>query len=106
MINLEFELAHVGPFRPVSVGSPTRPSVRASFNPPQRPLWSRAHPVDTFRITGAVRAHRHSRHAVPDRMSTNFNMQPSLRWRGLWLALGWAIAAGIVWLSLMPSPPK
>jgi VanZ family protein len=30
----------------------------------------------------------------------------NLRWRALWLALGWAIAAAIVWLSLVPSPPK
>ena len=28
-----------------------------------------------------------------------------LRWRALWLALGWALAAAIVWLSLTPSPP-
>ena len=27
-----------------------------------------------------------------------------LRWRVLWLALGWATAAAIVWLSLTPSP--
>jgi VanZ family protein len=34
-------------------------------------------------------------------------MPPSpLRWRALWVAMGWAIAAGIVWLSLTPSPPK
>jgi VanZ family protein len=30
----------------------------------------------------------------------------SLRWRALWLALGWSIAAGIVWLSLTSSPPR
>jgi len=29
----------------------------------------------------------------------------SLRSRPLWLALGWAWAAAIVWLSLTPSPP-
>lgn len=29
-----------------------------------------------------------------------------MRYRGLWLALGWAIVAAIVWLSLTPSPPK
>jgi VanZ family protein len=29
-----------------------------------------------------------------------------LRWRPLWLALGWALAAAIVWLSLAPSPPQ
>lgn len=29
-----------------------------------------------------------------------------LRWRPLWLALGWALAAAIVWLSLTPSPPR
>ena len=28
-----------------------------------------------------------------------------LRWRALWVALGWALAATIVWLSLTPSPP-
>lgn len=28
-----------------------------------------------------------------------------LRWRALWLALGWALAVAIVWLSLTPSPP-
>jgi len=34
-------------------------------------------------------------------------MPPSpLRWRALWVAMGWAIVAGIVWLSLTPSPPK
>ena len=33
-------------------------------------------------------------------------MAEALRWRVLWLALGWAIAAAIVWLSLMPSPPS
>ena len=27
------------------------------------------------------------------------------RWRVLWLALGWGMAAAIVWLSLTPSPP-
>lgn len=31
--------------------------------------------------------------------------QTPLRWRALWLALGWSIAAAIVWLSLTPSPP-
>jgi VanZ family protein len=31
---------------------------------------------------------------------------PALRLRALWLALGWALAMGIVWLSLTPSPPK
>lgn len=31
--------------------------------------------------------------------------QAQPRWRALWLALGWAIAAAIVWLSLTPSPP-
>lgn len=30
----------------------------------------------------------------------------ALRLRPLWLALGWALAAAIVWLSLTPSPPK
>jgi len=30
----------------------------------------------------------------------------SLRLRPLWLALGWAMVAGIVWLSLTPAPPK
>jgi VanZ family protein len=29
-----------------------------------------------------------------------------LRWRPLWLALGWGLAAAIVWLSLTPSPPR
>ncbi len=29
-----------------------------------------------------------------------------LRWRLLWLAFGWGLAAAIVWLSLTPSPPK
>jgi VanZ family protein len=29
-----------------------------------------------------------------------------LRWRPLWLALGWTLAAAIVWLSLTPSPPR
>lgn len=33
-------------------------------------------------------------------------MTVRLRWRVLWLALGWAIAAAIVWLSLTPSPPS
>ena len=33
-------------------------------------------------------------------------LSASLRWRALWIALGWSIAAGIVWLSLTPSPPK
>jgi len=33
-------------------------------------------------------------------------LSASLRWRALWLALGWGLAAGIVWLSLTPSPPK
>jgi len=34
-------------------------------------------------------------------------MPPSpLRWRALWVAMGWGIVAGIVWLSLTPSPPK
>ncbi len=28
------------------------------------------------------------------------------RLRPLWLALGWAMVAGIVWLSLTPAPPK
>jgi len=31
--------------------------------------------------------------------------RPHLRWRVQWLALGWAMAAAIVWLSLTPSPP-
>ena len=26
--------------------------------------------------------------------------------RTVWLAVGWAMVAGIVWLSLTPSPPK
>ncbi len=29
-----------------------------------------------------------------------------MRWRALWLAGGWSIAAAIVWLSLTESPPK
>jgi VanZ family protein len=29
-----------------------------------------------------------------------------MRYRGLWLALGWSLVAAIVWLSLTPSPPK
>lgn len=29
-----------------------------------------------------------------------------LRWRPRWLALGWLMAGGVVWLSLMPSPPR
>lgn len=29
-----------------------------------------------------------------------------MRYRALWLALGWSIVAAIVWLSLTPSPPK
>jgi len=29
-----------------------------------------------------------------------------MRYRRLWLALGWSIVAAIVWLSLTPSPPK
>jgi VanZ family protein len=29
----------------------------------------------------------------------------ALRHRALWLALGWGIAAAIVWLSLTPRPP-
>lgn len=32
-------------------------------------------------------------------------MAPALRWRKVWLAAGWLIAAGIVFLSLTPSPP-
>lgn len=32
--------------------------------------------------------------------------RPGLRLRALWLALGWLIAAAIVWVSLTPSPPK
>lgn len=31
---------------------------------------------------------------------------PSLRLRPLWLALGWGMVAGVVYLSLMPSPPQ
>ena len=26
--------------------------------------------------------------------------------RGVWLAVGWAMVAAVVWLSLTPSPPK
>jgi VanZ family protein len=29
-----------------------------------------------------------------------------LRWRALWLALGWLWVAAIVWLSLTPRPPE
>lgn len=29
-----------------------------------------------------------------------------MRYRRLWLALGWSIVAAIIWLSLTPSPPK
>lgn len=29
-----------------------------------------------------------------------------MRYRGLWVGLGWAIVATIVWLSLTPSPPR
>ena len=29
-----------------------------------------------------------------------------MRYRSLWLALGWSIVAAIVWLSLTPSPPE
>jgi len=29
-----------------------------------------------------------------------------LRWRAIWMTIGWAMVAGIVWLSLAPSPPK
>jgi len=29
-----------------------------------------------------------------------------LRWRGLWLALGWLWVGAILWLSLMPNPPQ
>ncbi len=29
-----------------------------------------------------------------------------LKWRALWLALGWLWVAAILWLSLTPSPPK
>ena len=29
-----------------------------------------------------------------------------MRLRPLWLALGWALVAAIVWLSLTPSPPR
>jgi VanZ family protein len=31
---------------------------------------------------------------------------PALRLRALWLALGWGLAAAIVWVSLTPSPPQ
>jgi VanZ family protein len=31
---------------------------------------------------------------------------PALRLRALWLALGWALAAAIVWLTLTPTPPR
>lgn len=30
----------------------------------------------------------------------------ALRWRPLWLALGWGLIAAIWYLSLMPSPPQ
>jgi len=34
-------------------------------------------------------------------------MQPArLRWRAIWMVIGWAMVAGIVWLSLTPSPPN
>jgi VanZ family protein len=29
-----------------------------------------------------------------------------LRWRPVWVAAGWLIAATILWLSLTPAPPK
>lgn len=31
---------------------------------------------------------------------------PALRFRPLWLAVGWALVATIVWFSLTPSPPE
>ncbi len=33
-------------------------------------------------------------------------MTPSLRLRPLWLALGWAMLATVVWLSLSAEPPQ
>lgn len=29
-----------------------------------------------------------------------------MRWRPLWVAIGWALVAGIVWLSLTPAPVR
>jgi VanZ family protein len=33
-------------------------------------------------------------------------MGPQLRYRALWLTGGWLIVAAILWLSLIPAPPK
>lgn len=33
-------------------------------------------------------------------------MTPVLRWRGVWRTRGWLMAAGVVWLALMPDPPR
>jgi VanZ family protein len=33
-------------------------------------------------------------------------MRTTLRYRAAWVACGWLIAAAIVWLSLIPSPPR
>ena len=39
-------------------------------------------------------------------MDADADERARLRWRPLWLALGWTLAAAIVWLSLTPSPPS
>lgn len=33
-------------------------------------------------------------------------MSERLRWQAWWLAVGWALAGAIVWLSLMPGAPQ
>lgn len=35
-----------------------------------------------------------------------WSLMPPLRWRPLWLGLGWLMVAGVVYLSLMPDPPQ
>lgn len=33
-------------------------------------------------------------------------MNASLRWRPLWLVIGWGLVAAVIWSSLTPAPPE